>query len=85
VTSALEMSGYLHSPTVYPQGNSSWSLDTRLGGPQSRSGLYGEYKNLAPAGDRTPAVQPVARLHTYQASPLYVHGAAVNSHSCWYL
>jgi hypothetical protein len=29
-------------------------LDRRLGGPQSRSGLYGEQKNLASAGNRTP-------------------------------
>jgi hypothetical protein len=30
--------------------------------PQSRSGFYGEEKNLTPAGNRTPAVQPIAIL-----------------------
>jgi hypothetical protein len=33
----------------------------RLGGPQNRSGRRGEEKHLAPAGNPTPAVQPVAR------------------------
>jgi hypothetical protein len=39
-------------------------LDRRLGGPQSRSGRCGEENNLAPAGIRTPAVQPIARRYT---------------------
>jgi hypothetical protein len=38
-----------------------YSLDRRLGGPQNRSGRCGEEKHLAPAGNPTPAVQPVAR------------------------
>jgi hypothetical protein len=37
-------------------------LDRSLGGPQSRSGCFGEEKNLSPAGIRTPAVQPVERV-----------------------
>jgi hypothetical protein len=32
------------------------SLDTRLGAPQNQSGLCGEEKNLASAGNRTPAL-----------------------------
>jgi hypothetical protein len=36
-------------------------LDRRLGGPQNRSGLCGEEKHLAPPGNPTLAVQPVAR------------------------
>jgi hypothetical protein len=36
-----------------------------LCGPQSRSGRYEEDTNLAPAGNRTPAVQTVTRCYTY--------------------
>jgi hypothetical protein len=39
-------------------------LDRRLGGPQSRFGRCGEDKNIAPAGIRTPAVQPAARRYS---------------------
>jgi hypothetical protein len=35
-----------HAATV---ATKRYPLDRRLGGPQSRSGLYGEEKNLAPA------------------------------------
>jgi hypothetical protein len=44
-----------------PEKIPRYSLDRRLGGPQNRSGRYGEEKHLAPAGNLTPAVQPVAR------------------------
>jgi hypothetical protein len=36
----------------------------RLGGPQNRSGRCGEKKDLAPAWNRAPGVQPVARLRS---------------------
>jgi hypothetical protein len=43
-----------------PQGTSPrYPLDRRLGGPQSLSGLCGEEENRIPAGNRTPAVQPL--------------------------
>jgi hypothetical protein len=46
----------------YPQRKSpQYSLDRRLGGPQNGSGRCGEEKHLAPAGNPTPAVQPIAR------------------------
>jgi hypothetical protein len=36
---------FTHRP-LYPQGKSPWyPMDTRLGGPQSRSGRGGEEKN----------------------------------------
>jgi hypothetical protein len=35
-----------------------------VGGPQSQSGHHGEEKNLGPTGNRTPAVQPIARHYT---------------------
>jgi hypothetical protein len=51
---------------LYPWGNRPrYTLDRRLGGPQSRSGRYGEYKNLiSSAGYRTLAVHSVARRYT---------------------
>jgi hypothetical protein len=43
----------------YPRRKSPlYSLDRRLGGPQNRSGLCGEEKHLAPAGNSTRALQP---------------------------
>jgi hypothetical protein len=40
---------------LIPRGKSPrYSLERRLGGPQSRSGLRGEEKNLEPTGTRTP-------------------------------
>jgi hypothetical protein len=40
---------------LYPQGKSPrYPLDMRLGGPQSRSGRYGEVKILDHIGTRTP-------------------------------
>jgi hypothetical protein len=38
-----------------------YPFDRRLGVPQNRSGRCGEEKLLAPDGNPTPAVQPVAR------------------------
>jgi hypothetical protein len=51
----------------------------RLGGPQSRSGRYGEVKIFYPSGTQTPAppvVQPVASRYTNWAipAPLYKPG-----------
>jgi hypothetical protein len=40
---------------LYPQGKGPrYPLDRRLGGPQSRSGRFGEVKILTPTGIRTP-------------------------------
>jgi hypothetical protein len=45
---------------LYPQGKSlRYPLVRRLGGLRGRSGLFGVEKNLAPAGNRTPAVGTV--------------------------
>jgi hypothetical protein len=62
----MEVSGQLHAPAAMPRGkNPRYSLYRRLGGPQNRSGHCGEDKSLlAPVGNRTLAVQPVARRHT---------------------
>jgi hypothetical protein len=44
-------------------------LDRRLCGSQSRSGCYGVEKNVAPAGNRTQTVQPVAHRCSDWAIP----------------
>jgi hypothetical protein len=50
---------------LYPWGNTSWCpLYRRLIGPQSRYGRCDDEKNLALAGIRTPAIQPLARCYT---------------------
>jgi hypothetical protein len=67
LTSALDSGEWSVSrPERFTPGEKSprYPLDRGLGEPQSQSGRYGEEKNLAPAGNRTPAVQSVARLCT---------------------
>jgi len=63
LTSVLEGGKWSASSSgaLPPWGKSSrYPLDRRLGGSQSRSGRGGEEKEiLAPAGNRTPVVQPV--------------------------
>jgi hypothetical protein len=63
----MGVSGQRHAPAaLYPF---RYTLDKRLGGPQSRSGRRGlEEKSFAPAGDRTPIVQPVVRHYTAWAT-----------------
>jgi hypothetical protein len=52
-------------PFALPQRKIPWyPLYRRLGGPQNRSGYYGADKNLSPAGNRTPAIQPVVCCYT---------------------
>jgi hypothetical protein len=55
LTLSFAVSGQLHPR--YP-------FDRSLGGPQSRYGRYGKDEDLTPAGNRTPAVQAVARRYT---------------------
>jgi hypothetical protein len=58
-------SGQLHATAGLPSGKEPpYPLRRRLGGPQIRSGRCGEKKNLAPIGNRSRAVQPVARRYT---------------------
>jgi hypothetical protein len=46
---------------LYSRGESPWySLDRKPGGPQSRSECRSVEKNLSPAGNRAPAIQPIA-------------------------
>jgi hypothetical protein len=52
----LEVSGQLHAPAALPPGKSPrYPFYRRFGGPQSRSGRYGEVKIFYPTGTRTPA------------------------------
>jgi hypothetical protein len=52
-TSALAGGEWLASGLESPR----YPMDRRLGGPQSRSGQYGEVKILDPTGTRTPTSQ----------------------------
>jgi hypothetical protein len=58
---------------LYPRGKSPrYPLDRKLGGPQSRSGRFGEEKILDPTWTGTPTpsvVQPVASRYTDYAIP----------------
>jgi hypothetical protein len=51
----MEVSGQLHAPAALPQGKSPWySLDKRMGGPQSSSERGGEEKN----SQTPPGIEP---------------------------
>jgi hypothetical protein len=51
----MEVSGQLHaSATLPPEKRSSYVLDRRMGGPQSRSGRGGEKKN----SQLPPGIEP---------------------------
>jgi hypothetical protein len=70
----LEVSGQLHAPAALPPRKDTprYPFYRRLGGPQSRSGRYGEVKIFYPTGTRTPAplvVQPVASRYSDWAIP----------------
>jgi hypothetical protein len=56
------VSGQLHASVALLSGvnPTRYPFDRRLDEPQSRSGRNGEEKNLLPAGNRTPDIQPVA-------------------------
>jgi hypothetical protein len=62
----MDVSGQLHAPADFPQGKIPWyTLDRRLGEPQSRSELGGEEKNSQPLpGLEPPIIQPVAQRCT---------------------
>jgi hypothetical protein len=61
----MEVNGQLRAPVALSlRKEPRYPLDKRKGGPQRRSGRCGEEKNLAPAGNRTPAAQSVARRYT---------------------
>jgi hypothetical protein len=56
----IEVICRFHAPALFPLGKSpEYPLDGRLGEPQSSTGRCEEEKNLAFAGNRTLAVQPV--------------------------
>jgi hypothetical protein len=69
------MSGQLHAPAALPPGKSSrYPLYRRLGGPQRRSGRYGEEIILDSTGTWNPnlsVVQPVASRYTDCAIPAH--------------
>jgi hypothetical protein len=57
----MEVSCQHKAPAALPAEKSPPALDGRLGGPQNRSGLYGEKKEFALAENWTPTVQSVPR------------------------
>jgi hypothetical protein len=61
---------------LYPQGKSPWyTLDSRLGGPQSWSGRGGEEENSQPVLElEPPTIQPVAQRYTAKLSRLLSDG-----------
>jgi hypothetical protein len=60
----MEAGGQVHAPADLPQGRSpQYTLDRWLSGPQTLSRRCG-VEPLAPAGNRTPTVQSVARRYT---------------------
>jgi hypothetical protein len=67
LTSALmEVSGQLHVPAALLPVKDlplRYALDMTLGGPQSLSGRCEEENNVSSAGNRTLAVQPLARRY----------------------
>jgi hypothetical protein len=51
----MEVSDQLQArDALSPENRLRYSMDGRLGGPQSWSGRYGEENNLAPAGGSSP-------------------------------
>jgi hypothetical protein len=68
----MEVSGQLHALPLYPQGKSPWySLDRRLGGPQSQSGHGGKEKNSQPLpGLEPPIIQLAAQCYTTDVMPI---------------
>jgi hypothetical protein len=58
-----------HPGCLTPGESIPYPFDKRLGGPQSQSEHGGEMKNLAPARNQTPVIQPVACCNTDRAIP----------------
>jgi hypothetical protein len=83
---------FTHRP-LYSQGKSPWySLDRRLGGPQSRSGRGDEEKNSQPlVGLELPIIQHVTKRYTAELCRpyhCYAEGAKYDKqrkkYSSWY-
>jgi hypothetical protein len=69
------VSDQLHaSAALLPAKSSRYPLYRRLGGPQSRSGQYGEVKILDPTGTRTPTSPPTHSSLLYFAILLQSNG-----------
>jgi hypothetical protein len=68
----MEVSGQVHTQPLYHQGTIPlYTLDRRLGGPQSWSGHSDEEKNSQPLlGFKHPFIQPVAQCYTTDLSQL---------------
>jgi hypothetical protein len=61
----MELSGLLRARPLHSRGKRpQYTVDRRLGWPQSRYGRRKEEKNLELTVNLTPAVQPVVRCYT---------------------
>jgi len=81
----MEVSGQFHAPAALPQGKRPWyPSDTKLGGPQSRSGRGGEEKNsqplpgfepsiIRPVGGREKCIQAIGRKIRKERSVVEEH------------
>jgi len=63
----MGVGGQRHAPAALPPGKTRYTLYTRLGGPQGRSGRV--QKILPPPGFDPLTVQPVASRYTDCAIP----------------
>jgi hypothetical protein len=60
----MEVTCQLHAPGVLPSGKEPrYPLDTRLGGPQRRSGRCGEEKNSKSVTGLEPPISNEKRVH----------------------
>jgi hypothetical protein len=76
LTMALYKNNYNLQTFLPPRKSPRYSI----GGPQNGFGRCGEEKHLAPAGNSTPAVQPVARRNAtdtgvirMECTPLHIY------------
>jgi hypothetical protein len=81
----MEVSGRLHAPAALPRGNNPrYTLDRRLGGPQSLFGRGGEEQNSQPlpgieprSSDRPARSQTESsRLISLSPHPPWLHSSA---------
>jgi hypothetical protein len=77
------VSGQFHAPATLPPGKSPrYPFYRRLGGPQSRSGRYGEVNIFYPTGTRTPA-PPSRPARSQSLYRLSYPGSRFLWHSNW--
>jgi hypothetical protein len=70
----MDVVGQLHAHAALPLANSKrYPLDRRLCATQNITGRYGEEKNLSSAGNRTQALDPIAKMIDLFKQLKYIH------------